>query len=233
MIKYYFQEGPSFHHDKKNCGVILLENNYFKKLPTRKEMEIILQKDGVNIHKVECIKYWNTKIKAWIEYTEKQLFDLKPTINELKLLIKYRPDDYLIPHITSNAIFESFNSANQNNYPNNHFTNIELLTRKVNNLEIKFKEIDQRLSFVFQKMHLDDVSPFDLNLSRKKSSNLGLVNMTSLALHKYNSSNLDNNFDIIEENQESTLDIALFYSNPLVKIEHDREYALSDPIELR
>ena len=221
MIKYYFQEGLGFHHDKKNCGIIIIENN-LRKMPTRKELENILQKDGVSIHKVDFIKYWNIKTKAWIEYIDKQIGDVKLN-NEFKLLIKYRPDDYQIHIPTPSSIVESLASSNQN------YSNLELLSRKIIGIELKIKELEQKLNSILPIMHLSELNHFDMNLSRKKSSALGIP---SQVLHRYNSSFMEQNLDQIEENQDSTLDIALLYSNPLIKSDnHEKEFALSDPID--
>src|SRR5688572_22736812 len=90
LIKYFFQVVHQFQFDPKSGMVIpgLTQLYFFKEDVLR-----LLEKDKVNINKIESLKYWNKTHEGWVEISEKTFLDFREEKEkELNLLIKLSED---------------------------------------------------------------------------------------------------------------------------------------------
>jgi hypothetical protein len=167
IIKYYYQIGVLF--DKTNPMVIVLANQ--QQIFSKENILNILARDGVDISKVESIRYKNKIYSGWVELSDKKPIQSEDKEIDLLLVVKEKP-------IINVDLYHSF----------------EQLLKKVTAQEKKISELES-------KLFKTPMSQLSFQLVNSASSNLGLESQTSLELHKLNSISLQKDIIMNEESR--------------------------------
>lgn len=208
LIKYFYQVGHQFQFDSKNGMVIpdVKRSNF-----SRGDILSLLEKDKVEVNKLESLKYWNKTHSGWVEISEKTCIDMKESSilkeKELQLLLKIKEE-----------------------------SSCNLLANREEDLQTKFNNLIKSMSV--QESRIKDLESRLKNTNALAINNAGLnynnfyhhpstTSVSDIDLHKNHSSmNLPPySYD------DSRLDIFFLYSNPLVKEPKDKPIPLNEPID--
>jgi hypothetical protein len=206
LIKYFYQVGHQFQFDAKNGMVIpdVKRSNF-----SRGDIISLLEKDKVEVNKLESLKYWNKTHSGWVEISEKTLIDMKEANNtkdkELQLLLKIREEG-------SCTLLANREEDLQTKF-NNLIKSMSIQESRIKDLENRLKNTNalaynSNLNYPNFYHHPSSTSISDLELHRNQSS-----------------------MNIPPINDDSRLDIFFLYSNPLVKEPKDKPIPLNEPID--
>jgi hypothetical protein len=195
LIKFYYQNGASQFIDNLNAMLIKVDDTKHKNISkiTKLKLLEILKQDGVNINEIEQIRFFDKQNDGWRLFSENTCIDLRLYTDEIKILIK--------------KVEES--KSTLPTYGDLLIDHLQEINERIINQERRLREMENLLK-----------TPQIYNGGGNFHHNIGsyerprLYSPNNNQSYNYN----QNNFTYPQLTEESHLDFAFIYSNPLIKI---------------